>query len=153
MCDVRILIWRNGASTGIRWSTVQLNLRWVRAPMRRHRRLVKGAARMGDHNGRTSPARCCTSVTDSFQDGSSACCVPRLLFPCIRQAALIMPALTHSTVRLGETASLRSVCLSACLSLQTHTVTRGNATAILSPAQSVTLLTSDTRFYLVKVSR
>lgn len=44
----------------IRWSTVQLDLRWAHALMRRHRQLVTGAARMGDHNGRASPARCCT---------------------------------------------------------------------------------------------
>lgn len=122
------------SSTGIRWSTVQLNLRWGHVLMRRHRRLVTGTARMGDHNGRTSPARCCTSVTDSFQDGSSACCVPRLLFPCVsplrvcvtarllRSAcALIMSALTHSRHdRQVRSDSQPVVCLSVCLSLQTH---------------------------------
>lgn len=90
-------------------STVQHNLRRAHALMCRHRQLVMGAARMGDHNGRTSPARCCTSVTDSFQDGSSAYCVQSLLFPCVALVhawtkarllwsvcTLIMSALTHS---------------------------------------------------------
>lgn len=141
-------------STGIRWSTVQLNLRWGHVLMRRHRRLVTAAARTGDHKWRTSPARCCPSVTDSFQDGSSACCVPRLLFPCVaplrvwvtarllRSAcALIMSALTHSRHdRQVRSDSQPVVCLS--VTSKTRTVTWGNATAILSPAHSVTLLTA-----------
>lgn len=130
MFDVRISHLPKCRFNWIRWSTVQLNLRWAHALMRRHRRLVMGAARMGDHNEGTSPARCCTSVTDSFQDGSSACSVPRLLFPCIAllhvwitarrlwsACALIVSGLKHSRVRSN---SQPVVCLSVCLSLQTH---------------------------------
>lgn len=138
--DVRILICQNGALTefdDLQYCTADGG---GEAFARRHQELFMGAARMDDHNGRTSPAKCCTSVTDSFQDGYSACYVQHLLFPCIALARACINAMLQWSVRvpslrlpshaLGTTVTAKEcVCLSVTSNTNARTVTRGDMTA------------------------